>query len=78
MLLLIVHKCGCGFGGRKIFILNEQQIVLHPVSGLWWLRFACVVLLWGDRARSSLHTSAFNQSCKAEWDRMCFDSFLCS
>lgn len=47
MLLLIVHKCGSGFGGRMIFILNEQQIVLNPMSGLFcshvppdWVNFA--------------------------------------
>lgn len=61
MLLLIIRKCGYGFGGRKIFILNEQQIVLNPVTGLWWLLFACVrlvigvILLWGEGKIEPLH-----------------------
>lgn len=71
MLLLIVHKCGCGFGGRMIFILNEQQIVFSPVSGLWRLLLACaciligLILLWGDRATQSLSTSTLTQASKA-------------
>lgn len=61
MLLLIVHKCGCGFGGRMIVVSNERQIVFSLVSGLWRSPFALVcvliglILLWGDGAREPLH-----------------------
>lgn len=30
-----------------------------------------------DRASAASAASAVTHSCKAEWDRMCFDSFLC-